>query len=636
MFLSLLRRLSSFFLSFDKKTKKHSLTKHKPVYSLGIDLYKKMLISAVESVQKQVDYINSINVFPVADGDTGSNLEHTIVKIPQVLGPEVSTWSSLQTRVQQIMLTQARGNTGIIIAEFFQGLLADLKDYHQPTLTVDDFVKSMDRAQKGAWGALSNPQKGTILDVFTAASHGMSAKAKNSKDFVEVFESGLESARQALEKTKDILPQNQKAQVVDSGGAGFLFILGGMLEALTGKQIVISRPYPTSRVIIQEEESLDFRYCVEWLLAGTTLTKQELQKDLQDYGDSLHVIEDNSLFKIHIHTNNPDDLQQKIQKWGQISDWKVDDMQIMHHRQIEKMRQRSYNTDKKQQKIAFVVDSSFSSPADWKKPDIFYQVPISTYIDSNPDIDLAKQMNREEFFDRMQHDPSFVPKTSQPNPQQFMDVFVTAMTQADIVICLTLSSKLSGTYRSALQAKKRLKDNPRIHVIDTRSISAAISLMVDTINKTYQEMQSLTQAVIAAYECRDKIRAYFIPSSLVYLHRGGRLSRAQSLFGQMLHVQPVLSLDQGKIVPTKSRVVWGNTQKRIMKLLQVIQKKQESSAQKEFFVGYLDTPLDAQKLSYELQKEFFLGEADTKLFGASLVLGAHLGPGALAVMYQVD
>ena len=319
-------------------------------------LFQEMVQAASTRLNKQAEYVNSLNVFPVPDGDTGTNMGMTIENgAKEVADKPASTVGEVASILAKGLLMGARGNSGVITSQLFRGFSQAIKDKDE--LTGQDLALAFQSGVEVAYKAVMKPVEGTILTVSRGAAIGAKKKAEQTDDAVEVMRAALEGAKTALAKTPDMLPVLKEVGVVDSGGQGLVFIYEGFLSALTGEYIAsedfVATPANMSEMINAEHhksvaghvatEDITFGYCTEIMVAlkqGPTYAKDfdydEFRNYLNELGDSLLVVNDDEIVKVHVHTEDPGLVMQEGLKYGSLVKVKVDNMRNQHEAQVEK------------------------------------------------------------------------------------------------------------------------------------------------------------------------------------------------------------------------------------------------------------------------------------------------------------
>lgn len=317
-------------------------------------LLSKMFLSGAKTLESKKEYINELNVFPVPDGDTGTNMTMTIMSAAgEVSKIEDITMQSLCKAISSGSLRGARGNSGVILSQLLRGFTKVVCDYDE--LDVAIISAGFDKAVETAYKAVIKPKEGTILTV----AKGMADKAtelfENGEDDVDVFfKTVIDYGNEVLSKTPDMLPVLKEAGVVDSGGQGLMTVLEGAYAAFLGKGMEFSMDAPTAKAAsevrklnteVVAEADIKFGYCTEFiiLLNGKEFT-DKMEKDFKEYlmsiGDSLVVVADDELVKVHVHTNDPGFAIQRALKYGQLSNLKIDNMRLEHHEKVIKMNEK--------------------------------------------------------------------------------------------------------------------------------------------------------------------------------------------------------------------------------------------------------------------------------------------------------
>ena len=344
--------------------------------NITTSLFQEMVQSASTRLNKQAEYVNSLNVFPVPDGDTGTNMGMTIENgAKEVADKSASTVGEVAGIFAKGLLMGARGNSGVITSQLFRGFSQSVKEKEE--LTGQDLALAFQSGVEVAYKAVMKPVEGTILTVSRGAAIGAKKKAEETNDAVEVMKAALDSAKVALAKTPDMLPVLKEVGVVDSGGQGLVFIYEGFLSALTGEYIASEEfqatPATMTEMIYAEHhksvashvatEDIKYGYCTEIMVAlkkGPTYVKEfdydEFRNYLNELGDSLLVVNDDEIVKVHVHTEDPGLVMQEGLKYGSLVKVKVDNMRNQHEAQVEKEeRENSQPTEEKEYAIIAVV-----------------------------------------------------------------------------------------------------------------------------------------------------------------------------------------------------------------------------------------------------------------------------------------
>nr|WP_264164411.1 DAK2 domain-containing protein [Streptococcus dysgalactiae] len=315
-----------------------------------------MVQAAATRLGKQAEYVNSLNVFPVPDGDTGTNMGMTMDNgAKEVADKPASTVGEVGQILSKGLLMGARGNSGVITSQLFRGFGQSVKGKDE--LTGKDLAQAFQMGVEVAYKAVMKPVEGTILTVSRGAATAALKKADLTDDAVEVMQAALDGAKGALAKTPDLLPVLKEVGVVDSGGQGLVFIYEGFLSALNGDYVASedfkATPANMSEMINAEHhksvvghvatEDITYGYCTEIMVAlkqGPTYVKEfnydEFQGYLSGLGDSLLVVNDDEIVKVHVHTEDPGLVMQEGLKYGSLIKIKVDNMRNQHEAQVQR------------------------------------------------------------------------------------------------------------------------------------------------------------------------------------------------------------------------------------------------------------------------------------------------------------
>lgn len=319
-------------------------------------LLQEMVEAAATRLGKQAEYVNSLNVFPVPDGDTGTNMGMTMDNGAKAVSDQTaSTVGEVGQILSKGLLMGARGNSGVITSQLFRGFGQSIKGKIE--LDGKDLASAFQSGVEVAYKAVMKPVEGTILTVSRGAATAAIKKAESTDDAVEVMRAALEGAKAALAKTPEMLPVLKEVGVVDSGGQGLVFIYEGFLSALTGEYIASedfqATPATMTEMINAEHhksvaghvatEDIKFGYCTEIMVAlkqGPTYVKdfdyEEFRNYLSNLGDSLLVVNDDEIVKVHVHTEDPGLVMQEGLKYGALVKVKVDNMRNQHDSQVQK------------------------------------------------------------------------------------------------------------------------------------------------------------------------------------------------------------------------------------------------------------------------------------------------------------
>lgn len=303
----------------------------------------RMFLSGAKNLEAKKEWINELNVFPVPDGDTGTNMTLTIMSAAsEVSALSDSSMKALAKAISSGSLRGARGNSGVILSQLLRGFTKVIE--HYDTVDAVIFARAFEKGVETAYKAVMKPKEGTILTVARGAAEKALEIAGESDSLETFFTDVIAEAELVLSRTPDMLPVLKEAGVVDSGGQGLLEVLKGAFDGYMGKEIDLNFEKPKTAVsgkpVSAEESNIKFGYCTEFIIM---LAKQFTEKDehefkeyLMSIGDSLVVVADDEIVKVHVHTNDPGEAIQRALTYGQLSNMKIDNMRLEHHEKVIK------------------------------------------------------------------------------------------------------------------------------------------------------------------------------------------------------------------------------------------------------------------------------------------------------------
>lgn len=309
-----------------------------------------MMSNAANKLELQSEYVNSLNVFPVPDGDTGTNMSMTFrAAVKEIEGMDNKNIGEVSKKLAKGALMGARGNSGVILSQILRGISKGLEGKEEADAS--EFANALLEGSKSAYKAVMRPTEGTILTIVRTA--GEVAVALKEDNITELMREVCRESKIMLDKTPEMLPALKKAKVVDSGGMGLLIILQGMQEALenglkvtTGTpQAVKSSAAKAQRSETMSEEDIKFGYCTEFIILGDSNHAEEFKSKVIDKGDSLVVVGYEDVIKVHIHTNNPGKVLEEAVKFGELSKIKIDNMREEHREMLEGMYEEAAETE---------------------------------------------------------------------------------------------------------------------------------------------------------------------------------------------------------------------------------------------------------------------------------------------------
>ncbi|PWJ52287.1 DAK2 domain-containing protein [Faecalicatena contorta] len=310
--------------------------------TINAELLTKMFLAGAANLEAKKEFINELNVFPVPDGDTGTNMTLTIMsaakEVTSLIGPDMQ---SLSKAISSGSLRGARGNSGVILSQLLRGFTKEIREYKE--IDVKILARACDRAQATAYKAVMKPKEGTILTVAKGIAQKAAELAETTADLEIFIPEVIKHAEYVLSKTPDMLPVLKEAGVVDSGGQGLLEVLNGAYDAFLGKEIDYSalEASPGTTIVKPGAEAtadIKFGYCTEFIIMTEKEFSEKNEMDFKAYlesiGDSIVCVADDDIVKIHVHTNDPGLAIQKALTYGQLSRMKIDNMREEHQEKL--------------------------------------------------------------------------------------------------------------------------------------------------------------------------------------------------------------------------------------------------------------------------------------------------------------
>lgn len=443
--------------------------------TINVDVLAKMFLAGAQNIEAKKDYINELNVFPVPDGDTGTNMSMTIMSAAkEVTALNKPAMKDLAKAISSGSLRGARGNSGVILSQLLRGFTKAIKE--EKEIDVLALAAACQRARDTAYKAVMKPKEGTILTVASGIATKAAEMAEETDDLEVFIPAVIEHAQDVLNQTPEMLPVLKEAGVVDSGGQGLLEVIKGAYDAFLGKEIDYSVIEPSTGVTVNKvnaEDTADikFGYCTEFIILTekefTEDDEREFKKFLSSIGDSIVCVADDDVVKIHVHTNDPGLAIQKALTYGQLSKMKIDNMREEHQekliRDAEKLAEQQANEEAAHEE---------KKPAEPRKAMGFIAVSIGAGMN-----EIFKELGADYIIEGGQ--------TMNPSTEDMLNAI--DRVNADTVFILPNNKNI---VLAANQAKS-LVEEKEIIVIPTKTvpqgITAIINFMPDADAKANEE-----------------------------------------------------------------------------------------------------------------------------------------------------
>ncbi|MDH3588317.1 MAG: DegV family EDD domain-containing protein [Gammaproteobacteria bacterium] len=581
------------------------------------------LRAGIGNVLADQERLNKINVYPVPDGDTGTNLALTLHSILAVIASDVPNHAGqLLIRVADAALDGARGNSGAILAQFLQGM-ADHAE-KMPRLDAAELAAASTCGSIYAREAMSEPVEGTILTVLDDFSRTMEEEvAAGTQDLYEIFAAALDSARKSLANTPNLLDALSKAGVVDAGAAGFVDLLDGIDVLLRdGIENPIGDFSPAVNEFVGEmaagdEIDLKYRYCTECLVTSHAIDRRKLREDITALGDSLVIAGSHAKMRVHIHTNKPERLFQLATRHGDVSGEKADDMQRQQHLAHAKRRG-----------VVVTTDTAGDVPDDELERLNIYLTPVRLHFGEQSYLDRVT-ITAEQFYDKLRNE-SVPVTTSQPAPGDFRRQFEFLNSHYDDVVSIHVTGRASGTWQAAQNVASSMDDAAKIHVIDSRTASLGQGLLVIDAAEAANSGLSGIQVAERVEQMKRRTQTYCVLRDLSYGVRGGRISARVKKIADLFHLTPVLGLRDGLVKPVG---VFFGRQHIVEKFARFVARRIDRDKSYRLGIGHADCESDARELMDRLIQAV-PNRHQTVFTRVGTALGVHAGPEGLVVAIQ--
>ena len=592
---------------------------------------RRALTAACQWAREQRSELNRINVFPVPDGDTGTNLALTVQAITDHL--EKSRDRSVgivAAEAARAAVLGARGNCGMMLSHFLLGFARRLEG--QDRIDAREFGKAMEAGVQNLYSSLDQAVEGTIVTVMRETAEAVSQT--ETTDIAPLVELMLETAQHSLDRTPDLLPVLKSAGVVDAGGMGFVSLLEGVVLFLRGESLS-KRPgvgagqgAPVLNKVEYPDKVERYRFCTEALVRGMELPTQDQVRDhLRERGDSLIVIRSDDVLKLHIHTDDPEDVFGYLRTLGSLVTHKAEDMRAQHE---AAGRASALHLALVRRPVGVLTDSGCDLSEEIIRAHGIQVVPLML-MDGDTAYRDGVDITAEQFHEMMVSQEA-LPTTSQPSPGSFVEGFTRAAEDAEQVIGVVLSSSLSGTFASA-EAALTLEPDLPVYLSDSLGTSLLQGLLVLKAAELAELATPPSDIVAELARIRSRSGMLFTVDTFERLLASGRVGKGKALLGTLLNLKPILCLDpQGK-VGLRGKAM--GRKRVISELLDTMREDMGSVPERvRFGIVHVGVPEIIPEVSEMLVERY--GEVEILSAPATPVLSTHLGIGAWGLAYMVE
>lgn len=569
--------------------------------------------------------LNDINVFPVADGDTGNNLNSMMHSMLMYSEAKSSVKETLES-ISNSAILGARGNSGAIFSQYIHGI--SLVESATESFTPEFFIAATQKGYSCAYAAVEKPLEGTILTAMRAFHEGLKAYHQGKNNFIEVLDSAYLKVEASVLETSHQLKKLKESSVVDSGAKGFALFVKGFISGLKDtafhksslnknldKDVTLDL---SKHIHLEIDEPSHYRYCTELLIENSQKNQppdqETLKRDLSAYGESLVISQGKSLTRIHLHTNRPDKLVHKISRGHRILEQKIEDMKsqyaLRHHRLY---------------KTVILTDSSADIPRAFLDRGQVVVLPLELTVGDLRYRDKLTIANDHllEWVDETGGHPT----SSQPNLAEVEAMLKNLMYYYDDMVIITVSSALSGTYNIIKKAASSYGD--KIHLIDSKQNSVAQGLLVMKAIELLEKGK--TAKAISAYINEEKARTKILVSvaNLNTMIASGRLNVKVGKIANFLGLYPLVTLNQEGGAGVE-KIFW-RPKNQLKKFFMYLKGLHQKDPIESFAVSYVNDEKTALSLAQDLEE--LLGVKCSYVVACSSVIAAGAGRDALAVAY---
>jgi len=584
-------------------------------YIDGIRLYRSITAGLRRVVSRQ-EYLNKINVFPVPDGDTGTNMAYTLTSIEDgIQNNAYSDIKKMSMKIADSALDGARGNSGAILAQFFVGFADGIKDVKK--LNSAEFSQAIAHAKNYSYDALTKPREGTILSVIGGWSESLETSSKISNDFLSILSTGLIAAQKALDNTPNQLEVLAKAGVLDAGAQGFVDMLSGIQEFIESGSIT-----EAELKIIEELEEVatttneKFRYCTECIILGENIPRRLLQERLMDLGNSIVLAGTKIKAKVHIHSDDPHSVFSLCKEYGSIKGEKTDDM----------IKQQA-DAHSSHSSTAIIVDSGCDLPDELIDNMNIHVIPVRLNFGDTHYVDKVS-LTSDEFWKELEKNPMH-PQTSQPSPGDFRRQYQFLSSHYESAVSIHLPEALSGTYQSALTAARSLSSFP-VNILDSFSGSIGTGLIAMRTAEAIIEGKNLDEINIIAKQAIENTQLYVGLNTLDNIVKGGRISPTVKKIANFFKINPYLAFKKEGLKPVG--LSFGNKNKS-EKFRKFVENKIPQNKKVRVGISHAQMNTFVDDWRKDLIRKF--GDDNVIITDVGPALGVHAGPKVLCFAIQI-
>lgn len=570
-------------------------------------------LTACDFIVTNREKLNAINLFPVADGDTGDNMSATAMAVIRHSTIKPSLQETLHSLAHSALLG-ARGNSGMIFSQFFNGL-TETAITSEP-INSAEFAALITKASHSVRSAILHPVEGTIITVIDAWSASINKRATEITCFKQLINHSLTEVEQALQNTKNILPVLKSAEVVDAGALGFYHFISGFADYLNNPRVIdkdqihaeCNEPHHD---LPSDGSPPEQRYCTEITLSGQDLNRQDIATQLEQFGDSVVSSGNATLCRFHVHCKRPSEVFESLFSKGQINQAKAEDML----RQFQMIHQRKYP-------IALVTDSSADIPQSILDDNQIHIIQLNMHLDGHNLLDRIC-IDPHHFYEHLAELKTY-PKTSFPSPAFIEEQIRHLANHYEHVLILPISQALSGTHDAIVKATEHFAN---VHVLNSFNTSGSLGLLVTYAAQLIAAGWNIEAIKEAVTHKIPKINLFVYVEYFDSMIRSGRISKIGGRIAQFAHVKPIITINKlGKGVMYDKAF---SEVKALTKIVGFIEKLRQQGELERYGIIHAGAVEKAKEFA-QLTTEAF-GQAPAFIEPVSTAIGLHAGKGSVAV-----
>jgi DegV family protein with EDD domain len=590
---------------------------------------------AAAAVDASRSRLNDLNVYPVPDGDTGSNLADTARELAAGLETVASDGvPAVALAAKRAVLMGASGNSGAILSQIVGGFTDAVAA--APALDSATLARALRSASNAAYRPVQVPIEGTMLTVIREMAEAAEQRVDTDRD--TLIDEVLEVAAETVIRTQSMLPVLREAGVVDAGAAGLVEFVRGAVAGARGEHIhapleAIERPLSIEAV--HQEESL-YRYCTSFLLEGEEIDRDRLERQLVEMGDCLLVVGEAPMCRVHLHTDDPGAALTKAVAMGSIDRVSIANMQEQTRQREERLSAapklvalpggRVDDGRLTAENTAIVLDSTADLPHPERDHPNWRMVPLVVRFGDEQFADWV-EMEPAEFYRRLRNGGPH-PRTAAPSPGAYVRMFEELGDYAHIVV-LPVSSKVSGSVQAARIAADDPLAGGRVTVLDGLSVSVGTWMLAQGVQRMLEAGTTLPEVTAWVESARAQLQIVIYVDTLEYLRRGGRISRARELTGNAVGLRPILTLRDGELA--LHRRVVGGRRRALREFDRFLCEHAPADADIRVGIAHADDADGAQRL-VEMVHRVRPRASIERVCEIGAVVGTHGGPGTLGLM----